>query len=311
MKRDSSYLEQRNIVTGNPFCELPYEILEIICGVDKPGSPLLMFRAFLTLSLVDRSSYRLFMENSYTTIQCLMVRAFLAFPVWSLQGRMDFMVDLSRLVICDTRYMTAVDEFFDAHPKSETIFHDFAFTHMKENMHTSEHEGLGLKLFHIVFWRDRLPRPVQRLLVYYGASLIKYGKTKRIQIRRATPYTCLSNTYVYPQDRILSDTEAGSGDTINHRYSVSLTDGATQKIDVRLLKPLTMPLSYAPNETLYEVINAVNTYKPDVFYAVNGQLSPTLDLDTLLKRVRCSEVFRTVLLECRRLLRTKKGGSAK
>jgi hypothetical protein len=292
--------------TGNPFLALPRELLDTFLTLNNLyGDPHLViinfFASLLRLHLVDHTSYSRFESFRKQEVLGVLNKLGLTYamtPAWrNYRDSIPVWTKISRLVLCHDSYRQTIDEFFEERKVFGSRFITFVMMSIKEHIHASQYSDMTLRMSDI---KDRyiyMTRAQQRLLAYHCAAMFKYNFVKRTVITHVTGTTNLSCMYVYSHQK-----RVNSGST----YLVSLHSKEAIKIDVRYLVPLSLPLAYSNNETLYAVENPPPP--PGVYCKQykTGSLAPPLHIRSLMNCINDASAFRACLIKSREAIISRK-----
>jgi hypothetical protein len=285
----------------NPFLDLPSELIDTFLTLNN-AKPCDYFASLVKLYVVNRDSYTRFdllrkvevlhMIKKYDIGALLRNRdEYIMCGVWE---------KISCLALCHTSYKVIIDEYFDRLPEYEKKFVAMALKRVKECVHPSQYKESNVNVYHLIKNHHKLPSALQRLLAYHCSVISTLDCKKRTTIGRVSHFTSLCNIYVY-DDRERDDNDA--------KYLVRLCGGEEDvQIDVRYLTPLSLPFNYHNNEMVYAVEYVPDSLARSRHFMLNpllgreGRLSPALDIEPLLKRIRMSELFCACLLKCRHAL---------
>lgn len=288
--------------TVNPLLELPRELLDTFIALNSQ-TPFEFLASLLKLYMVNRDSYARFelirRAEVLETINKCRIKACL--QVFTHEKMHGIWTRISCLALCDASYKEIIDDYFHSVPGFEIRFVECILERAMETIHPHQYKEAKVSFHHLIKNRAKLPSSLQRLLAYHCVVISTLYSSRRTMVRRLNHHTSLCNMYVY-NDASRIDNDA--------KYLVKLCGDESTSIDLRYLTPLSLPFTYNNNETLYAVENVPESLgRAEHFLhplGKVGKLSPPLEIESLLKRIRKSEAFCEVLIECRRALAPKK-----
>lgn len=291
----------------NPLLELPRELLDTFLALNSQ-TPFEFLASLLKLYMVNRDSYARFETIRRTEVletikKCRIKECLQVFTPQKMHG---IWRKISCIALCDASYKEIIDDYFDSVPGFEIRFVEDVLVHVRETIHPHQYKEANVNFHHLIKNRAKLPSSLQRQLAYHCAVMATLYSSRRTMVRRVNHHTNLCDMYVY-NDAIRIDNDA--------KYLVKLCGDESTSIDLRYLTPLSLPFAYNNNETLYAVENVPESLGRAEHFLHTlgkvGKLSPPLEIESLLKRIRKSEAFCEVLKECRRALAPKKARVAR
>lgn len=298
--------EERSI--ENPFLVLPRELVDTILTFSNYNryytrhmDTINFFASLLRLHLVDRASYSQFESIRKLELLSVLNNLGLTYATtseWRNYGDC-FLIwrGISRLALCHDAYRETIDEFFEERQVFESRFIAYIMRLSKEHIHASQYNDMSLSISHIRNHYMWMTRAQQRRLAYHCAAMFKYDRRERTVITHVNSSTSLSSMYVYSHEKCVNSEST---------YLVSLESKEAKKIDVRYLVPLSLPLAYSNNETLYAVENPPPP--PGLYQLLHkkGSLALPLHIRSLLNCINDANAFRECLIESRQAIQSAK-----
>lgn len=286
----------------NPLLELPRELLDTFIALNSQ-TPFEFLASLLKLYMVNRDSYARLESIRRTEVLEMIKKCRIkeSLQVFTPQKMYGIWSKISCVALCHASYKEIIDDYFDSVPGFEIRFVECILEHVRKTIHPHQYKEANVNFPRLTKNRAKLPSSLQRLLAYHCAVMATLNSARRTIVRRVDHHTNLCDMYVYNDANRIDN---------NAKYLVKLYGDESTSIDLRYLTPLCLPFAYNNNEMLYAVENVPESLgRAEHFLhplGKVGKISPPLEIERLLKRIRKSEAFCEVLKECRRALATKK-----